>query len=57
MAKYTVYYDLKNGNKSRGATPKTVECESEKTAIQIAKDQAEKDNPGFHFYLRKVVKK
>jgi hypothetical protein len=57
MAKYVVHYDLKDGSKSRGTSPKTVECESERTAIDIVKDQVTKDNPGWSFFLKKVEKK
>lgn len=57
MAKYIVHYDLKNGTKSKGTTPITVECDSERTAIRIAEDKAKQANPGFNFFLKKVEKK
>ncbi|MEL5848647.1 MAG: hypothetical protein U7M05_04685 [Candidatus Igneacidithiobacillus chanchocoensis] len=56
MAKYKVYYDLKKDNKSKGTVPITIDCESEQTAVQIAKDQAERQNKDFVFYLKKVIK-
>ena len=57
MAKFTVHYGLRNGTKTRGTNPKTVEAESEQTAIQIVQSQVESENPGWDFILRKVERK
>jgi hypothetical protein len=42
MATYTVRYEMKNGNTST-AYAKTINCETEHTAIQIAESQGNKD--------------
>lgn len=56
MAKYVVHYEMRKGSASSTGT-KTVECETEKTAIQIAEGQAKPQKPGYDFILKKVEKK
>lgn len=56
MAKYVVQYETRKQNSSSRYS-KTVECETEATAITIAKGQASKDKPGYDFILVKVEKK
>jgi hypothetical protein len=56
MTKYVVHYELRQGSKHAVYT-KTVECESERTAIDIAEAKGQKDKPGYDFLLKKVEKK
>ena len=56
MAKYVVSYEMRDGNKSASYS-KTVECEGERTAVQIAESQGRKDKPGYDFNLKKVEKR
>ena len=58
MAKFVVYYELRDGTKQRGGIHTiTVECESERTAIESARSQAESKNPGWDFSPKKVESK
>lgn len=56
MAKYVVHYEMRQGTKST-VYSKSVECDDEHTAIQIAESHGRKDKPGYDFNLRKVEKK
>lgn len=56
MSKYTVFYEMRQGNKS-SSREKSCECESEATAISIAKSEGERMYPGYTFSLKRVVKK
>lgn len=56
MAKYVVHFEMRKGNNTTSSS-KTVECETESTAIQIAEGQGRKDRPGYDFILKKVEKK
>jgi hypothetical protein len=56
MATYVVHYDARKGSSVGGGT-KTVTCETESTAVQIAKDQVLASRPGYTFILKKVEKK
>lgn len=56
MAKYIVKYEMRDGTK-RSIYTKTVECESERTALDIAESQGKKDKPGYDFCVTKVEKK
>lgn len=56
MAKYIVSYQMKKGNSSTSGS-KTVECETEMTAIQSAESQAKSQHPGYDFILKKVEKR
>lgn len=56
MAKYVVHYEMRKGNTSSPGS-KTMECETERTAIQMAEGQAKSQKPGYDFILKKVEKK
>lgn len=56
MSKYVVHYEMRKGNTSASFS-KTVECETESTAIQIAEAQGRKDRPGYDFNLKRVDKR
>jgi len=56
MAKYTVHYEMRKGSSSSTGS-KTVECETEMTAVQSAESQAKSQKPGYDFILKKVEKK
>lgn len=56
MAKYVVSYEMRKQS-SAASFSKTVECEAETTAIQIAEGQGKKDRPGYDFILKKVEKR
>lgn len=56
MAKFTVHYQLRKGSMTTSGT-KTVECESEHTAIRIAEDELKSRNPGYEFFVKKIDKK
>ena len=56
MSKYVVHYEMRKGvNVSAGS--KTVECETERTAIQSVESQAKSSKPGYEFIIKKVEKK
>lgn len=56
MAKYIVQYEMRKQS-SAARYSKTVECETEATAIAIAKGHGSKDKPGYDFILTKVEKR
>jgi hypothetical protein len=56
MAKYVVNYEMRKGSSSSIGS-KTVECETEMTAVQIAESQAKSQKPEYDFILKKVEKK
>lgn len=56
MAKFIVHYQLRKGSMGTAGT-KTVECESERTAIRIAEDELKSRNPGYEFLVKKIDKK
>ncbi len=56
MAKYVVHYEMRKGSSSATAT-KSIECETEMTAIQSAESQAKSQRPDYDFILKKVEKK
>lgn len=56
MAKYVVHYEIRKGNSSSPRS-KTVECETERTAVQSVESQAKAQKSGYDFILKKVEKK
>ncbi len=56
MAKYVVHYEMRKGGSSSSGS-KTVECETEMTAVQSAEGQAKAQKPGYDFILKKVEKR
>ena len=56
MSRYVVHYEMRKGSSSSSGS-KTVECETEHTAIQSAESQARSQKPGYDFILKKVEKK
>lgn len=57
MAGYVVHYEMKKNSSTASCNPKTVECETEATAIQIVESQARANRPGYDFILKKIEKK
>jgi hypothetical protein len=53
MAKYVVHYEMRKGPSSAQFSHH-VECESERTAIQIAEAKGRRDRPGYDFGLKRV---
>lgn len=53
MKKYRVFYYMRKGGGSV-SRDKIIECESESTAIEIAKIQGLRDYPGYEFDLKNV---
>jgi len=56
MSKYVVHYEMRKGNSSASGT-KTVECETESTAIRSAEGQLKSQYPGYEFIVKKVEKR
>lgn len=56
MSKYVVHYEMRKGSASSSYS-KTVECENESTAIQIAEAEGRKNRPGYDFNLKRVEKR
>ena len=56
MATYTVHYEMRKGSSSVGGS-KTVNAETEATAVRIAQDQAKAHRPVYDFVLKRVDKK
>lgn len=56
MAKYVVHYKMRKGTAGTFST-KTVECETEASAIRIVESQAKAQKPDYTFVLEKVEKK
>jgi hypothetical protein len=56
MSKYVVHYEMRKDNLvSHGS--KTVECETERTAIKMVESQVKPTKPGYDFILKKVEQK
>lgn len=56
MATYTVHYTLRNGSSSVNGS-KSVTCETERTAVESARDQALATRPDWSFSATRVDKK
>mgnify|MGYP001033603132 FL=1 len=56
MTKYVVHYEMRLDSKSATYT-KTVECDNEYTAIEVAKSQGRRDKPEYEFNLKKIERK
>lgn len=56
MARYLVQYSMKKGSATASGS-KMVECEEERTAVQIAEQQAKSQYPDYTFVLKKVEKR
>lgn len=56
MAKYIIHYQMKKGSSGSSGT-KTIECETEMTAVQSAESQLKSQYPGYDFILKKVEKR
>lgn len=56
MAKYVVHYEMRKGSSS-AVYSHTAECESERTAIEIAEAKGRRDKPGYDFNLRRVERR
>ena len=52
--RYTIRYELRQGTKSVSNT-KTVAAETERTAIEIVKGQAQSERPGYAFIVKGVT--
>lgn len=58
MEKYTVHFDVRNGNNATGMYT-TVEADSEYVAIQLAETKLKNSNPlhrNYSWSVKKVVK-
>jgi hypothetical protein len=56
VAKYVVHYEMRKGPSS-AVYSHTAECESERTAIEIAEAKGRRDKPGYEFNLKRVEKR
>lgn len=55
MAKYRVEYNMRKDNATQSGKVE-VSCEEERTAMEMAQQQAESKQPGYTFSVRKITK-
>ncbi|BCQ26966.1 hypothetical protein NK8_51550 (plasmid) [Caballeronia sp. NK8] len=56
MATYVVHYEMRKGSNSAVYSHRA-ECETERTAIEIAEAKGRRDKPGYDFNLKRVEKR